>query len=213
MNKDEWATSSDTLKMLNHLYDRGSGRKFRLFAVACARDDLASGGAAEEFGQDLPLYEREIKNSEIIADGGRADSMCLFLINMPSSDFEIALSVLGYDNDVGLWTSGDVESTVAEVTKRYSTHPAHYLRDIFGDIHKPWSFDATNKTPDVLALANEIYNERRLPIGHLDLNKLSRLADALEESKCNNDELLTHLRSEGPHVRGCWALDLILEKH
>jgi RNA-directed DNA polymerase len=36
-----------------------------------------------------------------------------------------------------------------------------------------------------------------------------RLADALEENGASG-ELLEHLRSPGPHVRGCWALDLVL---
>jgi hypothetical protein len=54
-------------------------------------------------------------------------------------------------------------------------------------------------------LAQAIYDERafdRLPI----------LADALLDAGCDNEELLAHLRSEGPHVRGCWAVDLILGK-
>jgi hypothetical protein len=54
-------------------------------------------------------------------------------------------------------------------------------------------------------LAASIYDERafdRLPIQ----------ADALEEAGCGEVELLTHLRCPGPHVRGCWAADLLLGK-
>jgi hypothetical protein len=36
------------------------------------------------------------------------------------------------------------------------------------------------------------------------------LADALEEGGCDQRELLEHLRQPGGHVRGCWALDLVL---
>jgi hypothetical protein len=36
------------------------------------------------------------------------------------------------------------------------------------------------------------------------------LTDALEEAGCTTQELLDHLRSPGPHVRGCFALDLVL---
>jgi hypothetical protein len=36
------------------------------------------------------------------------------------------------------------------------------------------------------------------------------LADALEEAGCQEPAIFAHLRSTGPHVRGCWALDLIL---
>jgi hypothetical protein len=38
------------------------------------------------------------------------------------------------------------------------------------------------------------------------------LADALQEAGCEEAELLGHLRGEGPHVSGCWALDLLLGK-
>jgi hypothetical protein len=39
---------------------------------------------------------------------------------------------------------------------------------------------------------------------------LAILADALFDAGCDNEELLTHCRADGPHVRGCWAVDLIL---
>jgi hypothetical protein len=32
----------------------------------------------------------------------------------------------------------------------------------------------------------------------------------LAEAGCGDAELLGHLRSTGPHYRGCWAVDLIL---
>jgi hypothetical protein len=54
-------------------------------------------------------------------------------------------------------------------------------------------------------LAEASYEEQafdRLPI----------LADALEEAGCSDEALLGHLRGPGPHVKGCWALDLVLGK-
>jgi hypothetical protein len=41
---------------------------------------------------------------------------------------------------------------------------------------------------------------------------LGVLADALEDAGCDNAEILGHLRGPGPHVRGCWVVDLILGK-
>jgi hypothetical protein len=35
-------------------------------------------------------------------------------------------------------------------------------------------------------------------------------ADALEEAGCTDASLLGHLRGSGPHVRECWAVDLLL---
>jgi len=38
------------------------------------------------------------------------------------------------------------------------------------------------------------------------------LADALQDSGCDNEAVLTHCRGPGPHVRGCWVVDLVLGK-
>jgi hypothetical protein len=37
-------------------------------------------------------------------------------------------------------------------------------------------------------------------------------SSVLAEAGCADAPLLEHLRSPGPHVRGCWALDLVLAK-
>jgi hypothetical protein len=58
----------------------------------------------------------------------------------------------------------------------------------------------------VRRIAEGIYEEKafdRLPI----------LADALLDAGCNDEQLIQHCRSPGPHIRGCWALDLILGKN
>lgn len=55
----------------------------------------------------------------------------------------------------------------------------------------------------VLRIADDIYTGRAF-------EELPILADALEDAGCADADLLGHLRSPGPHVRGCWALDLIL---
>jgi hypothetical protein len=57
-----------------------------------------------------------------------------------------------------------------------------------------------------------IYPWRQLPSGYLDSQRLAVLADALLDAGCDEEELMRHCRSEGPHVRGCWALDLVLGK-
>ena len=65
--------------------------------------------------------------------------------------------------------------------------------------------DPSWRTITVGALAHHIYAERafdRLPI----------LADALLDAGCASEDVLSHCRSDGPHVRGCWVLDLILGK-
>jgi hypothetical protein len=99
---------------------------------------------------------------------------------------------------------------------------AALLRDAFGDLEPlPWMAvgepppDAGSlrgrrrwflrrwRGPDALRVARCAYEER-------DWGALPVLADALEESGCDSEPVLRHLRGRGPHARGCWALDLIL---
>jgi hypothetical protein len=63
-------------------------------------------------------------------------------------------------------------------------------------------------TPTVLTIGQAAYDHRDEQTGHLDPVCLAILADALEEAGCDGC-ILAHLRGPGPHVRGCWAIDLL----
>jgi hypothetical protein len=89
------------------------------------------------------------------------------------------------------------------------------LRDVFGQL--PFRRQQPPAVPVrscglILELAQAAYNGRLLSSGRLVPGFLAVLADALEDAGCVAAELLTHLRSPGPHVRGCWAVDLLLGK-
>jgi hypothetical protein len=64
----------------------------------------------------------------------------------------------------------------------------------------------------VAGLAEATYQARHRPSGLLDNDRLAVLADALEEAGCTDAEILYHLRKGGEHVRGCWVVDLLLNK-
>jgi hypothetical protein len=83
------------------------------------------------------------------------------------------------------------------------------LRDIAGNPFRPVSLDSAWRTPTVSSLAQAAYENRSLPSGHLDNARLMILADAVEEADCTDAAVLDHLRSPGPHVRGCWVVDLL----
>lgn len=85
---------------------------------------------------------------------------------------------------------------------------ATLVHDIFGNVFRPTSLMPTCKTSEVVSLAAAAYAEREAT-GFLETLRLAVLADALEELGCTDTSLLAHLRSPGPHVRGCWALDLL----
>ncbi|MCE9530621.1 MAG: hypothetical protein K8T89_05755 [Planctomycetes bacterium] len=79
------------------------------------------------------------------------------------------------------------------------------MREIFGNPFRPVTIDPRWQTSNVIDLATAIYTDRafdRMPI----------LADALMDAGCDNDEIIHHCRGDGPHVRGCWVVDLILGK-
>src|SRR5262249_30086444 len=104
----------------------------------------------------------------------------------------------------GVWHESSAEERAAQ-TK--------LLRDIFDNPFRAaptlepsllhWNGGA------VVRLAQAAYEERIMPSGHLDPARLAVLADALEEAGAPA-ALLEHLRSPGPHVRGCFAVDAVL---
>jgi hypothetical protein len=118
----------------------------------------------------------------------------------------------------GEWRQSVVAARSAMSQIEYPTE--EYLREVltcfFGKLFRPspplpsavlaWN-DGT-----VRRIAEGIYEDRRMPEGTLDNARLAILADALLDAGCNDEALLAHCRSEGPHVRGCWAVDLILGK-
>jgi hypothetical protein len=107
--------------------------------------------------------------------------------------------------DWGAWPGSNHPIGQAEA----DTH-CRLLRDVFGNPFRPVCVDGCSLTPAAAALAQTAYAERVLPEGTLDPACLAVLADALEEAGCTDPAILGHLRGPGPHVRGCWVVDLIL---
>jgi hypothetical protein len=99
---------------------------------------------------------------------------------------------------------GDVETT----NRAETTRQADLLRCIIGNPFHPADIDSkwlswNNGT--IPAIARRIYDERRF-------EDMPILADALEDAGCADAAILDHCRGPGPHVRGCWVLDLLLGK-
>jgi hypothetical protein len=86
------------------------------------------------------------------------------------------------------------------------------LRDIIGNPWRPVSLDPSWLTAAVSNLTATAYEDRALPSGQLDPARLAVIADALVDAGCMHFDLLAHCLEPGPHVRGCWVVDLILSK-
>jgi hypothetical protein len=79
------------------------------------------------------------------------------------------------------------------------------MRCIFGNPFRPISFESRRLGCPAVSLAQSIYDDRAL-------DRLLELAQALEKAGCHDAEILAHCRRPGPHVRGCWVVDLLLGK-
>jgi len=218
MTEQEWLACDDPQKMLPQLLEAGE-RELRLLACACLRRvwHLLPEGPSRE----------AVEVSEAWADG-RATRQDL------DAAFDAAVgSGVGLAGDPALSQAAEAVQGVADVFPDYGAaldaagelaarqgrgnagraELARLLRCVFG----PLPFRGVPRqpswlTPEVLTLAQAAYQERILPSGELDPARLAILADALEEAGCANPDILSHLRGAGPHVRGCWAVDLILGK-
>jgi hypothetical protein len=176
--------------MLAFLRGRAGERKLRLFACACYR---------RVWPDPPPLDRNLVEIAEKIAEGAERPPF-----DLDAEDYArggAASTLLAPD----AW---EVVRRVAGGARAAPFAQANLLRDIFGNPFRPVVVDPRRAAWNnglVLKLARTTYDDRafdRLPV----------LADALEDAGCSDAQLLGHLRGSGPHVRGCWALDLILAK-
>jgi hypothetical protein len=187
--------------MLDFLRGRISNRKLWAFACAAARNLSQHGDLGLERWTSLELAERylegqvseeEVMESWLFSWDPRAPN--------PWDAADGVRSVCYYTLHArGQAEAGEIETGLL-------------LRDIVGNPFRSFVFDPVCLTPLVVTLAQAAYAERTLPRGELDRGRLAVLADALKEAGCTEQGILDHLRSLGPHVRGCWPVDLVLAK-
>jgi hypothetical protein len=223
MTEAEWLACDDPKRLVDGIH-LPSSRKLRLFAVACCRNlvpRMRSGRAAARSLADL---------AEKFADGHvEQEELREAVGNRQAKDWEeaIARCICGpaaLRAVHGVVYCAEKFASVAWVKdhpgQRQESKGARaaraaeaatqvaLLRCVFGN-----PFRRTTVSPDWLVwsdstlprLAEAIYDDRAF--GHLPV-----LADALEDAGCTDPDILSHLRSPGVHVRGCWALDLVLGK-
>jgi hypothetical protein len=218
MTEAEWLACTDPTPMLEYLRGKASDRKLRLFACAFGR---AIRDSQHQLGPSTVAvaerYADGLANDQELASERRRWACS------PEERGPVAPSA--YD---GAWEAVDSLTRYERVWRHdpdsYSCIPADavlkrsalLLRDILGNPFRPspplpaailvWN-DGT-----IRRLAEGIYEERQMPERTLDTARLAVLADALEEGGCDDAYILAHCRQPGEHVRGCWALDLILGK-
>jgi hypothetical protein len=207
MTEQEWLNCPYANRMIAGRRGwRRSTRKLRLLACACLRRVWPLLSPAGRHGVEV---------AELHADG-------------KVSNAELQAASLGYkqrgkiaDNGVHCvtaanrlfrsWVAGALSHAAWAVAVEGPKHDAEVLaqvslvRDVFGNPYQAIAIDPGWRPPTVTALAQTVYDRRAFE--HLPI-----LADALEEAGCTDAAVLDHCRGPGPHVRGCWVVDLLLGK-
>jgi hypothetical protein len=232
MTEAEWNACGKPQEMLKFLRGKTSARKLRLLAVACCRriwsvlsDERARKSVeAAEAAADCETMRPVLAESRKHAIRARhAAHRRWMAVGHPDEGaayttvcaFEAAARV----SFASAWTASfylfsscsaaEAKSrNDTEARSRIETAQCGLVRDIFGN---PFCFVPVNpvwltwNSGLVIKLAKRNYDERAF--GDLPI-----LADAIEDAGCTDAAILDHLRGPGPHVRGCWVLDLILGK-
>jgi hypothetical protein len=108
--------------------------------------------------------------------------------------------------EVGGWNRWiEIAPDFATFTTLIHISLCDFPRDASGNPFRPAAFDAAWRTQAAVALARQMYESR-------DFGAMPILADALQDAGCTSDDILDHCRGPGPHVRGCWVVDLVLGK-
>ena len=207
MNETEWLELNECGGMLYVVMRKSdfSIRKLLLLSLACA--------IAERY---RPVDPRSLRAMEVLDR---------FLHQLATSEeLEKAMRSAWeaeYDNEgvgFGIACAASAAYAAENLSERATGAMSHceasvagdLLRDIFGNPFRPVTLDPRWLTSTVLDLARTIYDEFPQQAG--GYVKMPILADALMDAGCDSEEIIKHCQGPGPHVRGCWVVDLLLGK-
>jgi hypothetical protein len=237
MTEVEWLVCEAPWEMYAFLRERMLPRHRHLFARACGRRhcriwerekypnaEEASYWLARKEEIDL-LCGKAIEAAEEECDGTNGEEELKSLRNEVFQRGPLRLSwdlTATVKGDLDYWVIHRFQHLPSSVREQASLDAAllwelhaeslfqsDLFRDILGNPFRPVAIDLVWLTPTVVALAQGAYDERSLPCGTLDPNRLAVLADALEDVGCGDADILGHLRGPGLHVRGCWVVDAL----
>jgi hypothetical protein len=241
MNESEWLAAYDPTPMLQFLRASGklSERKARLVAAGCCRLiwPLLTHPQSRRGVEVAELYAEQLVDGDYLAQAcedaaavivGSANAGAAAQdVNSPyfPSGFEDPADAASYAATWACWRDAEGRCDVGFVANAagFASHGCGLRAqvDLLRDIVGPLPFCPLPPLPAsllrwndgiIVRMANAIYDERDLPSGHLRSDRLAVLADGLQDAGCEDAELLGHLREGGVHVRGCFAVDLVLGK-
>jgi hypothetical protein len=209
--------------MLELLRGNASDRKLRLFALACcgrisslivdarSRQAIQYGEAAAEWPAPIDSAALDSRSDHNAirdgafeaASGPDSDAAATAICTLPGGDerFRVEGAIQG------AWCARRAVIAAGGDGEKESACQCSIVRCLVGTVaFRRVGLDSAWLTSTVTQLAKSIHEERafdRLPI----------LADALEDAGCPNADILNHCRASGEHARGCWVIDLLLDKH
>jgi hypothetical protein len=216
MTEQEWLQCSSPDRMLPFIEPLASARKLRLFACAVARSalhllggelrGLATGclEAGEKFADGaVSAAAVEAARAKLRATPGEfqmAATAVWSALTIPSVDGWESMAVVAAH--AALFAAAATDKTNGVVSPANS----HLLRDIIGP--SPFhavAFSAEWRSDAAVGIARRMYEAR-------DFFAMPILADALRAAGCEEQRVFGHCRGPGPHVRGCWVVDMVLGK-
>jgi hypothetical protein len=233
----EWLACLEPQPMLEHLQSvgvwrtRAGRRKMRLFSCACCRrigdvlDHVGRTAVAvcEEFAEgrlskpDVSEFQAGLLHGHL---RGRVrptpQNLALWACEHAISHSDLVMRARSVAYLVrAVIAGGDAHHAVltGAPLNLYARYPdalraeeaaqCSLLRCLSGNPFRPVAILLTWRTPSAVGLARAAYEEQKFDL-------LPVLGDALEDSGCAESALLGHLRGPGPHLRACWALELLL---
>jgi len=238
MTEAEWLACTDPAPMLAFLRGKISERKFRLFACACCRriwhllpgEQLRRAVEVSERYADGRATAAERKTARAAAMQSHTDaSACLDLpllsrkgllvggwgkqaVSFAASRRGSADAVYCCRMAIGARACAEEFPSPTRLADWHAARAAQFpefadtLRDIVWNPFRLQTLDADClrwSMGTVPAIAQHVYKDN-------SFHDLPILADSLEDAGCADAELVAHCRRLGGHVRGCWAVDLLL---
>lgn len=182
MNEQEWLESTDPQVMLDFMFEETSRRKIQLYTTNSYR--IVSHLLTDERFEKL----HDVRDRYFDGLGSEAELTAALVAAEEITD-----------------------KAKIQYAAWKAIPPLRQLqlaRDLFGNPFRPVTLDPlwlSWNNGAVSKMAQAIYDDRafeRVPV----------LGEALEKAGCTNVGILSHCRQPGEHWRGCWVVDLLLDK-
>ena len=235
MTENEWLSPINLYNKLNYVESQyGTNRLLRLFACACCRrvwnllsiccakrvvemsEKYADGQATESELLKLHNDDEFVRFNRLQYDNPaeigltfRGIKAIIAVMRMASLSFDPYMIAQDTSRDPALDFLPDIENQLTRKSALTSDSElvmaTKFLWDIFGNPFQPTPFAPAWRTQKSLNLSRHMYDSNQYI-------SMKLLGDYLEEAGCDNIGILNHCRLSQIHVRGCWVVDLVLQK-